>query len=324
VTSGSRTGRAVLVIGLAACAACAAPDVGVDPVDAVPSAQRGPVTPVDVCRLVPAAEVSGLTGARLSVVDARYLSAALATYRCGFGSALAHPRVTVSLAPGPVALAVFDAAYGDTAGGDPLPVERLGERAYRRNEADLQSLVVLRSGAIVQVTVRAEDTPEGEERALRPRSLVLLTRTAVGRLPDRPVLDVPRSRPPCTEVRGDTVEAALGRPVALATLLARPDGSVICSWAGLPGSVTVSVLHDLAEFDRAARVAVGDSGTSVRGIAGGGAWSADDIPGDLTLLLAPSTVAHVVVVPAVGWARADQLTTMPEIDLAREVVRALT
>ncbi|MGH3508413.1 MAG: hypothetical protein ACRDO2_14545 [Nocardioidaceae bacterium] len=323
MTSRSRAAWVAFTL-VAVTGGCTSSDVGIDPADAVPSARPGPATPVDVCRLVPAAEVSDLAGVRLSVVDARYLSARLATYRCGFGPSPARPQVTISLAPGPVALAVFDAAYGEQAGGDPTLVEQLGQRAYQRSEADQQSLAVLSHGAILQVAVHPGPVPEVEGGLLRPRALVLLALTAVGRLPENARLGVPGPGLPCTGVPRGSVAAALGRPVALATQLTPADGSVMCSWAGLPGSVTVTVLDSPAEYARSIRAGAGDAGTPVRGVPGGRAWSSPEVPGDLTVLVRPSTVARFEVVPAVGWAQEDVLTTPPEVALAGQAVAALT
>ncbi|MGH3659465.1 MAG: hypothetical protein ACRDUA_22695, partial [Micromonosporaceae bacterium] len=182
----------------------------------------------------------------------------------------------------------------------------------------------LSHGAILQVAVHPGPAPEVEGGLLRPRALVLLALTAVGRLPENARLGVPGPGLPCTGVPRGSVAAALGRPVALATQLTPADGSEMCSWAGLPGSVTVTVLDSPAEYARSIRAGAGDAGTPVRGVPGGRAWSSPEVPGDLTVLVRPSTVARFEVVPAVGWAQEDVLTTPPEVALAGQAVAALT
>jgi hypothetical protein len=289
-----------------------------DPADAVPSPRSGAQTPVDVCQLVPAAEVSELLGRRVSVVEAHYLSPTVPTYRCGLGTTFARANVTVSLAAGPVALAVFDEAYGEAAGGDPAPVENLGDRAYLRNEAGARSLVVLSRGAIVSLTASGNAA-----EAIRPRQLIALTRAAVQRLPANPALGVSPTGVPCTAVPVGEVEAALGAPVELATALVRPDGSVVCSWTGLPGSVTAMVHDSRADHAAAERRRRHGDGARVRGLDEGRAWSASDQPGDLEILVGATTVLRIQVIPAAGWASDDIATTKPEIRLANAIVAKL-
>jgi hypothetical protein len=289
-----------------------------DPADAVPSPRAGNRTPVDVCQLVPAAEVSELLGRQVSVVEAEYLSATLPTYRCGLGPTFPRANVTVSLAPGPVAIAVFDEAYGEPAGGDPERVEKLGDRAYLRNEAEARSLAVLSRGAIVQLMATGNAA-----EAIRPRQLIAMTRAAVQRLPSNPVLGVAPTGVPCTAVPVGDVEAALGSPAELATALVRADGSVVCSWAGLPGSVTATVHDSQADHAAAERRRRNGDGVPVRGLDKGRAWSASDQPGDLEILVGATTVIRIDVIPAAGWASDDIATTKPEIRLATAVVDKL-
>jgi hypothetical protein len=302
-----------LTIGLVA-TACSGDD-GRDPEDVVALPRRGPVTAVDVCRLLPAEDVSALVGHPVSVVEGQYLSATLPTYRCGFGTTFGSAQVRVSLAPGPVVLPVFDEAYGEAAGGDPLPVERLGQRAYLRNEGGVRSLVVLSRGAILQVTAPP---------ALRPRRLVDLTTRAVERLPGNPVLDVPESGQPCTDLPPRVVQAALDVPIELGTTLVGPDGAVVCSWAGLPGSVTVTVRVSPADHQAAERQQHREDGVQVNELDRARGWSAADRPGDLVVLVGPSTVIRIDVVPAPGWASDDIPTTSAEVALANAVVDMLT
>lgn len=311
-----RVAAAVMATIAVAIVACTAED-RLDPDQAVPSPRPGAGTPVDVCRLVPITELSAIAGHDLSVVDARFLAATLPTYQCGFGVTVGRPLVTLSLAPGPVAIAVFDEAYGEPAGGDPALVRRLGDRAYQREESATRSIVVLSTGAIVRVTA-----PHSRAAAIRPRLLPALARAAVGRLPRNPELGVPGTGPPCSEVAESAVADAIGAPVELATQVAWPDGSAVCSWAGLPGAATVTVLDGRTTYERIRNEVVERDGM-VHGVHGARAWSAANTPGDLTALVAPDRVLRVEVVPAAGWADDDVPTGDTEVALANAVIAAL-
>ncbi len=248
------------------------------------------------------------------MVDARYLPAALQTYRCSLGVRVGRPRLSWSLAPGPVALAVFDQAYGDEAGGSPARVDGLGQAAYLRNEAGSRSLAVLAAGSVVVLS-----TPVTPSHEVRARALTKLAASAVRRLPANPVLAVQPGAPPCTDIPDDTIGAALGVPPVRASAVSAPRGAVICSWAGLPGSVVLVIDPSASAGAEARRLIRRGDGLEVEGIDGATAWSSLEQAGDLLLVGRSAGVAQLEVIPAAGWASEDIATTPAELRLAREV-----
>ena len=80
--------------------------------------------------------------------------------------------------------------------------------------------------------------------------------------------------------------------------------------------------HDYAAARRTSRT---EEGVQVAGLpASTRGWSAVHRAGDLLVLVPPSTVVRLDVVPAAGWATEDLLTTPAEISLARAVIDSLT
>jgi hypothetical protein len=148
---------------------------------------------------------------------------------------------------------------------------------------------------------------------------------AAARLPANPVLGVPEAGVPCTDLPLDLVEGALGAPVELSSGLVRPDGAAVCSWAGLPGSVVFRAHQNRQDYAAARRTSRTEEGVQVAGLPPSTrGWSAVHRAGDLLVLVPPSTVVRLDVVPAAGWATEDLLTTPAEISLARAVIDSLT
>ena len=89
----------------------------------------------------------------------------------------------MQLATGPISLNVFDDAYGRSAGGDPEPVDKLGDAAFFRNEPETMEIHALVNGAILTLDV-ANDAADPRTK----KHVVDLARLAADRLPDNPRL----------------------------------------------------------------------------------------------------------------------------------------
>jgi hypothetical protein len=317
---GAPAGRvAVLAVLLSVVAACSH-GTGMDPEDSVPSPRGGTPVGVDVCELLTADEVGTALESPVVLVSAHYDAAGLATYECGYGDRAGPPTLRFSLAPGPTAIAVFDEAYGEPAGGDPRPLQNLGDRAYLRTESRTRSLHVFVGGSILSLSGTL-----GSPRSLRAAVLVDLSRTAVARLPSNPILGVNQQGEPCRSVPAARVKDALGLPTELSTQVSLHHGAIECSWAGLPGVVTISRQPGLVAVEEARAVVRASDLLEVKGVKAPlvRAWSDPDRPGDLLLIDGVRAVLRIEVVPSAGWAHDDMLTTPAELALAEAALASL-
>jgi hypothetical protein len=288
-----------------------------DPHD-VPPTRTGSPTDVSVCDLVPLAQASAALHRRLSIVGLEYGASRVPTFRCLVGSEFGVARLTVELAPGPVAWNVFLGAYGDRAGGDPKPIRRLGALAYLRNEKDESSLHVLVHGAVVSLRlVRDLAHPVTRE------ALLDVARLVVERLPRNPRLTGTSAGARCSMVSSRAVGAVIGIDPSRAVGDAAPDGSVTCSWASFPGSVDVTVIRDHARVANYRRTLDADSYVTVAGISGMTTLSRSNRPGDLLLFDGTASMALISVVPSAGYPDDEVVTTPEELTLARQVAATL-
>lgn len=123
--------------------------------DATPAARTSTASTVDVCKLVRPRAASRLLDRALAVVSRTVDAARQATVQCDLGERFGEPLVTVTLAPDPLALDVFDTAYGKRAGGNPTRLQELGDAAYLRTEDTHRIVHVLVHGAVLSVSVVA-------------------------------------------------------------------------------------------------------------------------------------------------------------------------
>jgi len=284
-----------------------------------PPAPRGKSIEVDACELLPQRSASALIDRPLRMVGQRVQPPRLETLTCDLGVRFADPVVSVELTTDPVAQVIFEQAYGEEAGGNPVRVKRLPALGIFRSEGDEQSIHVYVRGAVLAVR---------SNLALRPplsrSELVDLARLATRRLPKNPVLRETAQLDRCAAVDSDAVTRALDRPVSLAQEFAS-GLDVQCSWGGQPGAVTVSVTTDEATLrrwratvdDAASYVAVPwpDTSGDVR------AYSSREVAGDL-VVLDDAHLLRVSLTPSAGFSEADIETTPAELDLAADVVRA--
>jgi hypothetical protein len=285
-----------------------------------PHPPRGAPTPVDVCGLLSGHDQAELLGRRLRPVSVEYQAARIPTFQCDLGSRFEAPEVSVVLAIGPVSEEVFTAAYGDTAGGDPLTVRGLGQAAYIRTENGHRDVRVLAHGSIL--TVRWTIDPLLPlDRELQVR----LARRAVQRLPRNPQLASTDGGPRCSQIPLGAVTAAVGAQPSLLSSLEGPRGSVVCSWASEPGVAVVRTVASPAGVS-SSRAAIRDSDyRAVRLRVAGAhvtALSRIDRAGDL-LVFHGGTAATIAVVPTAGFSNQSIATTPGERRLAAAVVSAL-
>jgi hypothetical protein len=309
------------VIGILAAALLSSCDGGsaalTDPHD-VPPTGKGPPTDVSVCDLVPLSQASATLDRRLSVVGVEYGPSRVPTARCLIGDEFGVARLTVELAVGPVAWNVFLGAYGDQAGGDPRPIERLGAIAFLRNEKDETSLHVFVRGAIVSLRLVRDPA-----HPVARKDLLSLARLVVEQLPRNPRLAGTAAGKRCSKVSSRVVGAVIGIAASRAVGDEDPDGSVICSWASFPGSVDVTVIRDSTRVAAYRRTIDAASYVTVAGVPGVTALSRTGQPGDVLLFDGNTAMALISAVPSAGYPDDDIVTTPDEIALARQVADAL-
>lgn len=308
-----------LVLAASACGGGGAPPLSREgdlppTIDALPQA-------VDVCTLVPANIASNTLDTELRVVGLEYGPPQVPTLRCLLGTAFATPELSVELATGPIAANVFEDAYGDPAGGDPVFLKRVGDGAFLRSERDLRTVHVYTGGSVLTLRLRADPTEE-----VRRAALVELADLAVDRLPRNPRLAPTRPPRACANVDSDAVAAAIGAPPSLSAGLADEAGSLQCSWASRPGSATVVVLRDPAQVEAYRRAMDPAEHTEVRGFPqrpGLEVWSRTDRAGDLVMVDGDGAMATVTVVPSAGFADGAVATTPGERELGQQVLDLL-
>lgn len=323
---GSVAALAVGALALGAAACAAGPPTPATP-ESSPPPRTAPPTSVDVCELLPASRVSEVLDVPVRVVGRTVSPARLPTAGCELGDRVDDVLVAVTLEATAIAAQVFDEAYGDAIGGDPMPVRDLGDRAYLRTENASQSLHVYVHGGVV--SVRASLSPFGSRGPVRQAELLELAEAAVAAVPPSPRLEVLDTSARCGSVPEAAVRRAIGRDPTLASGADSPAGTV-CSWGAQPGAATVRVSADAETVEHySSLVRSGDysrvaDGIDVPGEPRGGpgavqAWSTRNRPGDLVLLHGRS-VAVLMVVPAAGFAEADLPPTPGERELAAAVV----
>jgi len=284
-----------------------------------PPLMRGRPVRVDACDLVPPAQASEIASQRLFVVGMRIQPPRLETVRCDLGQEFGIPLVSIELTTDPIAYAVFDAAYGQAAGGDPQPVRGIERPAILRTEGDQRTIRTFVHGAVISVQTNDDVAP-----LLARTAMVELSRLALRRLPSNPVLREEFAIDECRSVPDDIVDLVLGRPPVLELELAS-QGSVQCSWGGQPGAAVVTVSDDPGAVRRFARLARADGHVQVDGVGPADsvrAWSSTEDAGDL-IVLSADRVLSIEVTPAAGFSDPDIATTPPELALARAAVRTL-
>jgi hypothetical protein len=294
--------------------------------DATPHARRAAATTVDVCRLVSSRTAATVLDRPLLVIGRTVGAPRDPTVSCVIGPRFDEPVVTVSLAPVPVALDVFDEAYGEQAGGNPLPVRHLGRAAYIRTEGAQRALHVFVHQAILSVLVAL--APTGSPDRITTQQLVDLTRNAVRNIPANPHIAAHTAPDRCVRISPAVLAETLGRAPTLDAGLVYSSGSLQCSWGSQPGSVTVTATDDPAtiqrfrgDHDLAEYVAV----PGVLARSEGRAYSSPQVPGDLIVLVgADELLITMEVVPAAGYADAAIDTTKSERTLAAAVLADLT
>lgn len=293
--------------------------------DATPAARTAIARTVEVCGLLPAETASRLLERRLIVVGRAVGASRDATLECQLGDRFGEPFVIVSFAPEPIALDVFDAAYGDRAGGNPTHVNHLGDKAYVRTEDTHRVLHVFVHGAVLSVSVPFG--PPGSEDTVTMRQLVRLTRVATEAVPANPAVEPKTAPPACADIDATVLAKTLGRPPSLDAGLAFGDSSLICSWSGQPGSVTVSMTVGADDVDRfLASNPVGQY-VPVPGVlprSEGRALSSPDLAGDLVVLVGGDGLMVLQVIPAAGYADASIDTTQSEREVAKAALSLLT
>lgn len=308
---------ASLTLGLAGCTSPRAPT---ELPGITPPAPRGRTVPVDVCDLLPSPAASGVVGRQLQVVGRTVEPTRLETLRCDLGQRFAEPLVTLELTTDPVALAVFESAYGDIVGGDPRPLPRMQSSSVLRTEGDEQSIHSFVRGAVISVRTNLSLV-----QPIQRRQLIELARLAIHNLPDNPVLAGRTGLSRCQVVSRTAVEDVIARPVTLEQEFAL-GRAVECSWGAQPGSLVVSMTADRRAFERwRETVTTDDTYAEVGGISGADAlmtYSSEESSGDLVVLAAPR-VYRFTLVPAAGFSGSDIATTPEEKALATEVVSTL-
>lgn len=293
----------VLPLLLALLAGCGGGKGPPKPSSATPPARTTTATPIDVCDLVPTETVAQLLERPLSVVGRSVGAPRNSTVDCQLGQLFATPLVTVTLSPDPIAADVFDAAYGDRAGGNPALIKNLGDKAYVRTEDTNRVLHVYANGAVLSVSVVFGQP--GSDDAISMVQLIRLTRAAVKALPDNPVVVTRTSPRPCHEIDPTVLAATLGRPPTLDTGLTVGDGAIMCSWSGQPGSVTLTLTDDPLAVQRYLQAHPIDQSVAVAGVirpADGRALSSPNDAGDLVVLVGTDRLMTVEVIPAAGYA----------------------
>ncbi len=296
--------------------ACGGPESPLEGPGATPLKRSSPAVPVDVCELVPESRLSQILERDLDVVGFAYGPSQVATARCEFGDTFDRPVLTVQLAADAVAPVVFQHAYGEAAGGDPVLVRRLGDRALLRTEGDVQSLHVFAHGSVLSLTTVVDPTGP-----ITRQALVQTAEVAVGRLPANPVLTQTTPGRRCRLVDTAAIASALGARPTLASEFSS-GREVTCSWAGPPGSVVVTLHTDPALVRRAHHRLAKPTHTRVDGIAPPrttAVWSSLDEAGDLLIFKDTEAMVEITVIPTAGFADEDIETTPGERALGRSV-----
>ncbi len=288
---------------------------------ATPAARTSLATIVDVCGLVSPAKASRLLERELVVVGRTVGASRSPSVECELGARFGEALVTVTLAPDPVALDVFNSAYGNRAGGNPTRVQDLGDAAFVRTEDTLRVLHVFVHGAVLSVSV--VHGTESEE-TFGQGQLTRLTRAATDALPENPAIESSTAPRTCRAIDATVLAQTLGRSPTLDAGLELGNGSLICSWSGQPGSVTLSLSNDSEEVARFLDQHPLDQDIAVQGVlpAGEGlAYSSPRQAGDLVVLVGRDRLMTLQVIPAAGYAAASIDTSDGERAVAKAALR---
>jgi hypothetical protein len=300
----------------------------------VPAARTASATKVDVCELEPAEAVSQVVERPLIVVGRTAGAPRNTTVSCDLGERFAEAVVTVTLAPDPISLDVFDAAYGLRAGGNPDTMT-LGDKSYLRTEDNDRVLHVFVHGAVLSVTAvigppgsAAAAGGSGESAAgagadeggVSRVQLIRITRAAVRALPENPVVDSSTAPPSCGEVDATVLAETLGRPPTLDAGLAFDNGALMCSWSGQPGSVTMTLTDDPRDLQRYLHTHPADDQIAVAGVlppSEGRAMSSPEVAGDMAVQVDDDQLMTLQVIPAAGYTDDGIDTTASERKVAK-------
>jgi hypothetical protein len=309
---------AALTLGAAGCSGGGAPDDAPEP---EPVRRAGEVVPVDACDVTGGRAMRRALGEQVRVVGRQLDPPTLPTESCLWGREFGVPLVEVQLTPGPVARDTFEAAFGEAAGDDPRQVGAVGASAWARDGLTSRTLQVFENGAVL--SLEARDSP-GDR--LPRRALVDVARTVLRRLPGNPELADSRPPPPCRRIDENVVAAAMGgAEVRLRSAhvddAAGDEGAAMCSWAGLPGHVVVTVRTDPVQITNFRANLSPRVYERVRRVPAE-AWSQSSNAGDLLLFL-DGALVEVTSLPGEGFSSPGVATTAGELRLARELVRTL-
>jgi hypothetical protein len=320
----ARFGGLLLAVALLAVPACSGGGSAPERPAAAPPVRAGEAVPVDSRALVSRRVVRRAVGQPVRIVGRELDPPTLPTQSCLWGVEFGVPLVELQVTPGPVARQVFDAAFGPAAGDDPREVP-VGESAYAREGLTSRTLQVFGNGVVL--SMEARDSPGSR---LPRGALVDIANAVLRRLPRNPELvgsPLPR---PCRGIDEDAVAAAMGADVRLRAGHADRGGSVagdgagdavMCSWAGLPGHVVVTVRTNPVQITNfranlSPRVYARVPGVPAE------AWSQNNHAGDLLVFL-DGALVEVTSLPGEGFSSPGVPTTPGEVRLARELVRAL-
>jgi hypothetical protein len=292
------------VVGVAVAVMLAGCSEAADPLsgkDATPGVRTAVAETVDVCDLIPPTTASRLL--ERAVVGRTAGAARNPTVTCDIGERFGEPIVSVSLAPDPIAKDVFDAAYGERAGGNPSRTE-LGEESYVRTEDVSRVIHVFEHGAVV--SVRVPYGPPGRADEITLVQFKRLARSAVEALPENPVAESSTAPAGCDQIDATALAETLGRPPTLDTGLRFNAGSLLCSWSGQPGSVTLSMTDDSPQITRFLDEHPLSEDVRVPGVLPGSqgrAYSSPSAAGDLVVVLGDrEALMTSQVIPAAGYA----------------------
>jgi hypothetical protein len=300
-------------------AACSGDEPAAEPASAQPPTRAGEVVRVDACRLVGRPAMRRAVGEPLRVVGRELDPPTLPTETCLWGREFGVAQVEVQVTPGPVAKQTFEAAFGPAAGESPRALD-VGEAAYARSGLTSRSLQVFANGVVL--SLEARDSP-GDR--LPRRALADVAEAVLDKLPGNPALADADPPPPCGRVAESAVAAAMRADVRLrSAFVARrggPGSPAMCSWAGLPGHVVVTVRTDPVQVTNFRANLSPRVYERVRGIPAE-AWSQNEHAGDLLLFLDDALV-EVTALPGEGFSSPGIETTPGEVRLAEELVRVL-
>lgn len=289
---------------------------------------------MDVCGLIPVDTISEVLERQVIVVGRTAGAPRSTTVTCDVGERFAEPVVSVTLAPDPIALDVFDQAYGLRAGGNPDQMD-IGEKAYLRTEDNHRDLHVFDNGAVLSVSAligppgsasaaggsgNSAAGPGAGEGGVTRVQLIRLTRAGVKALPENPVVETSTAPQVCDQVDATVLADTLGRPPTLDAGLAFGNGALMCSWSGQPGSVTMTLSTDPLDVQRYLHTHPIEEQVAVPGVlpsSEGRAMSSPQVAGDLAVQVGTDRLLTLQVIPAAGFTDDGIDTTESERDVAK-------